>query len=337
MNFSNLNILVTGADGFIGSHLTEKLVELGANVKALAFYNAFNQVGWIDDMSHNTKKNLEILNGDIRDVEFINNCVKKIDIIFHLAALISIPYSYVATRSFIETNVIGTLNILDAAKKSQCTKLIFTSTSEVYGTAKEIPITETHILQAQSPYAASKISADHLIESYVKSFKLPAVILRPFNTYGPRQSEKAVIPSIIRQAVDPKILSLKTGNIKTKRDFNFVSDTVMAFIMLAKADQNKIAFGNSYNSGSGIAVPISEVLNVICDITNCKKKHEEESVRIRPENSEVELLVASAKKLNQLTNWSPKVPLKEGLKITIEWWQEKINSKSFLASGDYKF
>ena len=324
INLNNLNILVTGADGFIGSHLTEKLVQLGANVKALSFYNAFSKVGWLSDIDLNIKNNLEVLQGDIRDSEYVSSISKKIDIVFHLAALISIPYSYVAPRAFVDTNILGTLNMLEAIKKSDSARAIFTSTSEVYGSAQKVPITEDHILQAQSPYSASKISADHILDSYVRSFNLPALILRPFNTYGPRQSEKAVIPSIIRQALDSKIDTLKAGSLETKRDFNYVSDTVMAFILLATVKEELVKYGTAYNSGTGVAVSISEVLDIIYNLTNCNKKILHDKKRTRPEKSEVILLQASAEKLKAITDWEPKVDLNEGLKITIDWWRNRL-------------
>ena len=251
----NLNVLVTGADGFIGSHLCEELVKQGFHVKVLVAYNSFNSIGWLNDLSKRKLKSIEIIFGDIRDADLINKISRKINIIFHLAALIAIPYSYRAPRSYIETNVLGTLNILQACMNNSIYKLISTSTSEVYGTAKYTPIDEKHILQAQSPYAASKIAADHLIESYYKTYKVPAVILRPFNTYGPRQSERAVIPTVIRQIIDPNCKKIKIGDTSPIRDFNFVKDTANAFIKLASA--NNVEYGNAYNAGSAIRAPIN--------------------------------------------------------------------------------
>jgi len=335
LNLKNLKILVTGADGFIGSHLTERLVDIGANVKALSFYNAYNSIGWLDDIDKKIRNNIEIVNGDIRDIEFISRASHKVDIIFHLAALISIPYSYITPRSFIDTNVLGTLNILEAAKKATCSRIIFTSTSEVYGTAKTIPITEDHELQAQSPYSASKIAGDHLIDSFVRSFNMPAVILRPFNTYGPRQSEKAVIPSIIRQIIDPNILNISMGNLNTQRDFNYVSDTVEAFIKLAEADHDSIEFGRAYNSGTGIAVKISDVLEKVIELSKSDKKLIQDKARVRPDKSEVELLLASSEKLKSITDWSPKVKIDEGLKLTLDWWKEVLDKKGIRNNSNY--
>ncbi len=335
INLKNLKVLVTGADGFIGSHLTEKLVSMGVNVKALSFYNAYNSNGWLEDIDEKIKNNFEIVNGDIRDIEFISKISGKVDVIFHLAALISIPYSYLTPRSFINTNVLGTLNILEAAKKEECKRIIFTSTSEVYGTAKTVPIKEEHVLQAQSPYSASKIAGDHLIESYVRSFNLPAVILRPFNTYGPRQSEKAVIPSIIRQTIDSNISNISTGNLSTKRDFNYVSDTVEAFIKLAEAKHSLVEFGKAYNSGTGTAVKISEVLDKVIKLSKSNKKLKKAEERIRPDNSEVELLLASSDKIKKLTGWVPNVTLDTGLKLTFDWWKERLNKKDIRSSSNY--
>ena len=240
LNYSKTNILVTGADGFIGSHLCEALVHLGGNVTALVYYNSYNKVGWLDDLPQKVKENINIIPGDIQDAEFILKITKNIDVIFHLAALISIPYSYSAPRSYLNTNTLGMLNILEASKQNQISRLIATSTSEVYGSALSPRIDEEHKIQAQSPYSASKVAADFLLESYVRSFSIPAVILRPFNTYGPRQSEKAVIASIIRQVVDDSFAEIRVGNIFTKRDFNYVNDTVRAFNLLGKADEKKI-------------------------------------------------------------------------------------------------
>ena len=271
-NFNNHKVLVTGADGFIGSHLCEKLVRSGAKLKALTLYNSYNKIGWLEDLPKDIQRNIEIVPGDIRDAYLVNKITLDIDMIFHLAALISIPYSYTAPSSYLQTNTLGMLNVLEAVKRNGCQRLVSTSTSEVYGTALKVPIQEDHRIQAQSPYAASKISADHLLDSFVRSFELPAVILRPFNTFGPRQSEKAIISSVIRQAIDEETNTIKVGNIKTKRDFNFVDDTVMAFIMLANADEKLIEFGSAYNAGSGIAVSIETVLKEIISITNCSKE-----------------------------------------------------------------
>ena len=330
----NLNVLVTGADGFIGSHLCEELVKQGFHVKVLVAYNSFNSIGWLNDLSKRKLKSIEIIFGDIRDADLINKISRKINIIFHLAALIAIPYSYRAPRSYIETNVLGTLNILQACMNNSIYKLISTSTSEVYGTAKYTPIDEKHILQAQSPYAASKIAADHLIESYYKTYKVPAVILRPFNTYGPRQSERAVIPTVIRQIIDPNCKKIKIGDTSPIRDFNFVKDTANAFIKLASA--NNVEYGNAYNAGSGRSVSIGETIKIINKITKNKKVYETSKERLRPQTSEVFNLIASSKKLELLTGWKPKTSLESGLEKTITWWKKNLNKNIINNSSDYK-
>ena len=335
VNMKNKNILVTGADGFIGSHLCEKLVEEGFNVKALVAYNSFNNIGWLNDLDKSKLKDIKIVSGDIRDADFIYNLTAKIDIIFHLAALIAIPYSYDAPRSYIETNVIGTLNILQGARLNSCSKIICTSTSEVYGTARYEPIDETHILQAQSPYSASKISADHLVESFVKSFSLPAVILRPFNTYGPRQSERAVIPSIIRQIIDPSCKNIKIGDITPKRDFNFVDDTVNAFIKIAEVKNNLIDFGTAYNAGTGKAISIKETLNLLNKISKNNKPIQIDKKRFRPKNSEVKNLIACSNKLFNISNWNPEITLNIGLQITFDWWKQQLDSKKIRFNSNY--
>jgi len=331
----NKNILVTGADGFIGSHLCEKLIQKGFNVKALVAYNSFENIGWLNDLTKNKLKSIEIISGDIRDVDFIYNITSKIDIIFHLAALIAIPYSYNAPRSYIDTNVIGTLNILQGAKINNCERIISTSTSEVYGTAQYEPIDEKHILQAQSPYAASKISADHLLESFVKSFSLPAIILRPFNTYGPRQSERAVIPTIIRQMIDPYCKSIEIGDTSPKRDFNFVGDTVNAFIKIAEIKSSSINYGSAYNAGSGKAVSIQETLELLNKISKNTKPIKKDKKRFRPKNSEVKNLIACSKKLEIATKWQPQTSLNKGLEITIEWWKKRIKEKKIRNDSNY--
>ena len=335
MKIKNNSILVTGAEGFIGSHLCEKLVEKGANVKALVLYNSFNQEGWLEDIPSNIKNSIEVIPGDVRDQELIKTITKNVELIFHLAALISIPYSYNAPRSYANTNILGTLNILEAAKLGKCKKIISTSTSEVYGTAQKVPIDEEHKLQAQSPYAASKISADFLLESYVKSFNLPAVILRPFNTYGPRQSERAVISSIIRQVLDNDVKTIKVGNLEAKRDFNYVKDTVDAFIGLAEANHKNTIFGNAYNTGTGQAVSINQTLKKIIKITGINKRIVQEKKRFRPIKSEVYNLVSSASKLNELTNWKPKFSLEKGLEETIKWWEKRLKMKKIRKSSNY--
>ena len=335
MQIKKNKILITGAEGFIGSHLCEALVKKGADVKALVLYNSFNNQGWLEEIPNSIRSNMEVIPGDVRDKEFLASLTKGVDVIFHLAALISIPYSYTAPRSYLNTNTAGTLNILEAARASGVRKVISTSTSEVYGTAIKTPIDEMHPIQAQSPYAASKISADLFLESYVRSFNLPAVILRPFNTFGPRQSERAVIPSIIRQVLDDKIKAIKIGSLETKRDFNYVLDTVEAFISLAEVNNMKTQLGGVYNAGSGRAISIERVLKKIIKLTGCSKKVIQDKKRIRPKNSEVHNLIASSKKLNKLTGWEPQFTLEGGLQETINWWKARKKDKKIRLSTNY--
>tara|TARA_X000000950_G_C13915618_1_gene660856 strand:+ start:10 stop:1023 length:1014 start_codon:yes stop_codon:yes gene_type:complete len=335
LKIKNNKVFVTGADGFIGSHLCEALVNKGAKVKAFVLYNSFNKLGWLEDLPKEILKNIEVISGDIRDQDLLFKVVRGTDTIFHLASLISIPYSYVASRSYLITNTLGTLNILEAAKLYGCQKIITTSTSEIYGTAIKPPIDEEHKIQAQSPYSASKISADLFVESYVKSFNLPAVIMRPFNTFGPRQSERAVIPSIIRQVLDDKINLVKVGNLDTKRDFNYVDDTVSAFMSLAEAKSKDVSFGTPYNAGTGKSVSIYQVLKKIIKITGSNKKIKKEQKRVRPKNSEVFNLIACSKKLNRLTDWSPEYSLEQGLEKTIDWWKKRKEADKIRISNDY--
>ncbi len=331
----NKNILVTGADGFIGSHLCEKLVKDGANVKALVLYNSFGSIGWLNDVPKKIIDNIEIISGDVRDNNFMISITKKIDIIFHLAALVAIPHSYYAPRSYIDTNVIGTLNVLQAAMQNSCSRIINTSTSEVYGSALYTPIDENHPIQAQSPYAASKISADYITESFVKSYNTPAINLRPFNTFGPRQSERAVIPTIIRQIIDPKCKNILIGNTSPKRDFNYVTDTVDAYIKVSQIKDNLVEFGSAYNAGTGKAISIKETLEIINQITKNNKPIIQDKKRVRPKKSEVNHLIASSSKLNNVSNWKPKTSLSKGLEKTIRWWEKKLHQKELRISSSY--
>lgn len=278
---------------------------------------------------------IEIVFGDVRDQNLIIDISKNIDIIFHLAALIAIPYSYKAPKSYIDTNVLGTLNVLQAININSVDKLISTSTSEVYGSALYAPIDEMHKLQAQSPYSASKIAADHLIESFVKSYNTPAVIMRPFNTYGPRQSERAVIPTIIRQIIDPNCKTIKIGDLSPKRDFNYVLDTVNAFIQLAELSHKNIEYGSAYNAGTGKAISIDQTFKLINTITNNSKLIIKEKSRMRPPKSEVNHLIACSKKLYDATKWEPHTTLEEGLKETINWWQQRFKENKVNNSSNY--
>ena len=324
-----MNIFITGSEGFIGSHLTESLVKKGHNVKCLVLYNSFNSWGWLDHINKNIKKNIEVITGDVRDEYLIRNIVKqKTDVVINLAALIGIPYSYRASKSYLDTNVYGLLNILNSAKNSNVKKIIHTSTSEVYGTPKFIPISEDHPISGQSPYAASKIAADQIALSYEKSFNLPITILRPFNTFGPRQSARALIPTIITQILKEK--NLKLGSLYPTRDFTYVEDTVTGFI---NSINNKKNIGEIINIGSGFEISIKELANKISKLMSKKIVIKKHNLRIRPKHSEVKRLLASTKKAKKIINWNPKFSNKrgfeEGLKKTIEWFSNSKNLKLY--------
>lgn len=323
MAYRGKKVLVTGADGFIGSHLTEKLVAAGADVTALALYNSFDQCGWLDDLSVATRDKISIKRGDIRDAAFIRTLTKNQEIVFHLAALIAIPHSYIAAQSYVETNVLGTLNVLEAARDIGVSRIVTTSTSEVYGTAKTMPITEEHPLQGQSPYSASKIGADMMAEAYSRSFDLPVAILRPFNTYGPRQSERALIPTVIRQALDPACPAILIGDSTPIRDFTFVTDTAEAFMAIGSSPG--ICFGKPYNAGSGRAITVKDVIDMVIELTACRKCPVVGEVeRMRPPGSEVRALLADSRAMHRDTGWKQKVALREGLELTIAWWRKRL-------------
>jgi UDP-glucose 4-epimerase len=322
VNYHGLNVLVTGADGFIGSHLTEALVRHGANVTALSLYNSFDSHGWLDDLPAATRGKLTLVRGDIRDCAFLRGIMRGQDIVFHLAALIAIPYSYVAARSYVETNVLGTLNVLEAARELDVLRVVHTSTSEVYGTAIKMPISECHPLQGQSPYSASKIGADMMAEAFVRSFELPVAVLRPFNTFGPRQSERAVIPTILRQVLDPACSTILIGDTTPVRDFTFVEDTAAAFLAIGAAP--RVEYGRAYNAGSGKAVSVAEVIDLVLELTGCTKPLVKDTKRERPANSEVRALLADSARMKADTGWEPVVDLREGLRRTIAWWRDRL-------------
>ena len=322
MEYEGLKVLVTGADGFIGSHLTEKLVRRGAKVTALCLYNSFDQHGWLDDLPDEARGKLKLVRGDIRDAAFVRRLADGQEIIFHLAALIAIPYSYTAAQSYAETNVLGTLNVLEAAREHRALRVVHTSTSEVYGTALTMPIDESHPLQGQSPYSASKIGADMMAEAFARSFELPVAILRPFNTFGPRQSERAIIPTIIRQALDPSCNAIRTGDTSPLRDFTFVEDTAEAFLALGIA--RDIQYGRPYNAGSGKAVSVKDIIDLVLEATRCQRPVVQDANRMRPAGSEVRALLADSRRLSQDTGWRPRIDLREGLERTIAWWRERL-------------
>lgn len=320
--YERLNVFVTGADGFIGSHLTEALVRQGATVTALCLYNSFDTHGWIDDLPASIRTELKLLRGDVRDAAFMRRAMAGADIAFHLAALIAIPHSYVSAQSYVDTNMGGTLNVLEAARHHDLMRVVHTSTSEVYGTALIEPISESHPLQGQSPYSATKIGADMLAESFARSFDLPIAILRPFNTFGPRQSERAVIPTVMRQALDPAAGAIGIGDMTPRRDFTFVADTVAAFLALGISPH--IEFGRPYNAGSGVAITIGDLVRLICDLTGCTKPVEHDCERARPANSEVRALIADTTRFRTATGWRTAIGLLDGLSRTAEWWRERL-------------
>lgn len=319
----NKRILVTGADGFIGSHLTDMLAENGAKVKALSYYNSFNNWGWLEDIKHS--KRVEILCGDIRDPHYCMEITKNVDIIFNLAALIAIPYSYVAPNSYIDTNINGALNICQAAKANGCEKVIQTSTSEVYGTAQYVPIDEKHPLQPQSPYSASKIGADAIAMSHYYAYNLPVTIARPFNTYGPRQSARAVIPTIISQ-ISAKEKVLKLGDLTPTREFNFVLDTCSGFIKIAQCENTD---GEVINIGSKTEISILDLANKIKDMMGSDIEIVQDKDRIRPSKSEVKRLCCDNTKIMNLTGFRPEYDLDKGLAITIDWFENKKNLEKY--------
>ncbi len=317
------NILITGADGFIGSHLTEQLIDAGENVKALVQYNSFNSWGWLDSINRIGEK-AEVISGDIRDPAFCQKLCKGIDVIYHLASLIAIPYSYRAPSSYVETNVNGSLNICQAALDQEVARLIHISTSEVYGTAQYVPIDEKHPLQPQSPYSASKIAADAIVHSYYSAFGLPVTIARPFNTYGPRQSARAVIPSVILQLLQGE--SVKAGDILPTRDFNYVSDTCRGFQLLADTDES---VGEIVNIGSDTEISIADTIILISEIMGKSAKVMIEDQRIRPEKSEVFRLRCDNTKIFKMTGFKPQVSFEQGLSKTVEWFARKENSMGY--------
>ena len=321
-----MNVLVTGADGFIGSHLTEALLAKGYKVKALSQYNSFNYWGWLEEIPAN--KNLQVVSGDIRDPHFCKEITKGIDLIFHLAALIAIPYSYVAPDAYVETNVKGTLNICQAAKENGNIRVIHTSTSEVYGTAQYVPIDEKHPKQPQSPYSASKIGADAMALSFFNAFELPVSIARPFNTYGPRQSARAIIPTIISQIANG-IKEIKMGDLTPTRDFNYVEDTCNGFIAIAENDST---IGKEINIASNSEISMGDTLNLIKEIIQSDVKFILDEQRIRPAGSEVFRLWGDNSLIRYLTGFEPQFDIRKGLEITCNWFTKSGNLSKYKAN-----
>jgi NAD dependent epimerase/dehydratase len=325
MEIVNKTVLVTGADGFIGSHLTEMLVRSGARVRALSFYNSFNSWGWLEDID--CRDRVEIVSGDIRDPYFVRKITEDAEIVFHLAALIAMPYSYAAPESYVSTNVTGTLNVLQAARELGVKRLLHTSTSEVYGTARSVPIREDHPLQAQSPYSATKIAADALAYSYASAFGLPVIIVRPFNTYGPRQSARAVIPTVMTQILSGA-RTIRLGSLHPTRDFNYVEDTCRGFMQLAECEA---AVGETVNIGSNSEIAIRDLVNLIQEVLGSDISVEADDERIRPKSSEVERLWCDNGKIHSMTGFTPAVPLREGLKRTAAWIHKPENLRKYKA------
>lgn len=317
-----MKVLVTGADGFIGSHLTESLLDLGYDVKAFTFYNSFNTWGWLDSLPKNKLNQIEIFSGDIRDPNGVRKAMEGVNEVFHLAALIAIPFSYHSPDSYVDTNIKGTLNVLQAARDLNTDKVLITSTSEVYGTAQYVPIDELHPFQGQSPYSATKIGADRLAESFYRSFNLPVTIVRPFNTYGPRQSARAVIPTIISQLLAGKT-EIRLGSLSPTRDFNYVKDTANGFIEISKSPNT---IGQEINIATQKEISIGDLAREIIAQINPNATIVCDEERLRPSKSEVERLLGSNAKIKQLTNWLPKYTFEEGIRETIEWIRSNMNT-----------
>ncbi len=320
-------ILVTGADGFIGSHLVEQLLEEGKQVRAFVYYNSFNSWGWLDTLPQDKKEKIEIFAGDVRDPYGVRTAMKGCDCVYHLAALIAIPYSYHSPDNYVDTNIKGTLNIVQAARDLNIERVLVTSTSEVYGTALRVPIDETHPRQGQSPYSATKIGADAIADSFYRSFNLPVTIVRPFNTYGPRQSARAVIPTIITQLMAGK-KEIKLGALHPTRDLLFVIDTVKGFIAIANSQKT---IGEEVNIATQQEISIKDLAQKLIDRINPSAQIISDDIRLRPEKSEVERLLGSAQKIKSLTNWTPQYSLDEGLNATIEWFSNENNRKNYKA------
>lgn len=332
MNLTNKKIMVTGADGFIGSHLVEELVRRGHDVRAFVLYNSFNSWGWLDSAEPEILKSLDVFSGDIRDPHGVKQAMQGCDVVLHLAALIAIPYSYHSPDTYVDTNVKGTLNVVQAARELGVQKVVHTSTSEVYGTARFVPITEEHPLQGQSPYSASKIGADQMAMSFYTSFNTPVSIIRPFNTYGPRQSARAIIPTVITQIANGA-RTLKLGALHPTRDFNYVADTVGGFIAVAESDRS---VGEVINVGSNYEISIGDTVRLIAEVMNAQVDVVTDEVRLRPEKSEVERLWAENRKAHELAGWKPlfagRDGLRRGLEETVAWFQKAENLKAYKAS-----
>jgi NAD dependent epimerase/dehydratase len=331
MNLKGKKVLVTGADGFIGSHLTEHLVRNGADVRAFVYYNSFNSWGWLDETGDDIKQSLDVFAGDIRDPHGVRTAIKDCDVVMHLAALIAIPYSYHSPDTYVDTNIKGTLNVVQAARELGTERVVHTSTSEVYGTARFVPITEAHPPQGQSPYSASKIGADQMAQSFFASFGTPVATIRPFNTYGPRQSARAVIPTIITQ-IASGARTLKLGAMHPTRDFNYVQDTVRGFVAVAQCDA---AVGQVLNVGSNYEITVGDTARLIAELMGREVEFTSDEQRLRPAGSEVERLWADNTRVRELTGWTPQFPgiegLRRGLQETIAWFSNPNNLRRYKA------
>ena len=321
-------VLVTGADGFIGSHLVELLLEKGYDVKAFSYYNSFNSWGWLDSLEKEKLKEIDVFTGDIRDPNGVREAMKGIDEVYHLAALIAIPFSYHSPDSYVDTNIKGTLNVLQAARELGTSRVLVTSTSEVYGTAKYVPIDEKHPFQGQSPYSATKIGADRLAESFYRSFDLPVTIVRPFNTYGPRQSARAVIPTIITQLLNGE-KQIKLGDLSPTRDFNYVKDTVNGFYEIARSEKT---IGEEINIATQKEISVGKLANELIRQINPNAQIVCDSKRLRPNKSEVNRLLGSNEKIQQLTQWKPQYTFEQGINETIEWFKKEENLRQYKAN-----
>lgn len=325
MDLTSKNVLITGSDGFIGSHLTQALIEKGCNVRAFVYYNSFSSWGWLDNIDKDKLSQIEVVAGDIRDRGSVAKAMEGIDVVFHLAALIGIPYSYDSPESYVGTNITGTLNVLEEAKRLGTERVIVTSTSEVYGTAQYVPIDEKHPFQGQSPYSATKIGADRMAESYYRSFEIPVTIARPFNTYGPRQSARAIIPTIISQLCNGSD-EISLGSLTPTRDLVYVKDTAQGFISLAESDNT---IGEEINIATQDEIPIGELAQKLINAIRPSAKIISDEQRIRPQKSEVERLLGSNEKIKSLTGWKPKWSLDDGLEATIDWFKKPANLAAY--------
>ena len=325
MNLSSKNVLITGSDGFIGSHLTEELIDKGCNVRAFVYYNSFSSWGWLDNLDKEKLSQIEVVAGDIRDRGSVAKAMEGIDVVFHLAALIGIPYSYDSPESYVGTNITGTLNVLEEARRMGTERVIVTSTSEVYGTAQYVPIDEKHPFQGQSPYSATKIGGDRMAESYFRSFNVPVTIARPFNTYGPRQSARAIIPTIISQLCNGSD-EISLGSLSPTRDLVYVKDTARGFISLAENDNT---IGEEINIATQDEIPIGDLAQKLINAIRPAATIISDKQRVRPEKSEVERLLGSNEKIKALTGWAPEWSLDDGLAATIEWFKEPANLAAY--------